>query len=94
MLRIVQEMIESTTIMQKSHVERLENAYPDLKVKGIVEEGRAASVISKYSKGSDLIVFGHRGQGGLLSWILGSVAKELVDKCKVPVLVVKNKDYC
>ena len=93
MPQIEQDIIENTNNMQKKQLDRLKKAYPDLMVKGVVKEGRAANVIHDNSKDSDLIVIGHRGHGGVLSWILGSVAKEVVDKCTVPVLVVKDKNY-
>lgn len=79
---------------QRIQMDRLSEKYPELKVSSEVREGRPAYVIKEASKDKDLIVIGHRGQGGVLSWLLGSVAKQIVDGCTVPVLVVKNPDYC
>jgi nucleotide-binding universal stress UspA family protein len=89
-----EELYKNLNVMVKQQIERLEATFPELKVKGEVIEGNAAHVIKEASKDSDLIVIGHRGQGGVLSWMLGSVAKQIVDECTVPVLVVKSKDYC
>ena len=40
-------------------------------------------------KGFDIIVIGSRGQSGLKEIFLGSVAKAIVHKSKIPVLVIK-----
>jgi len=92
--QIMQNRLEDTTSMQYMHLEKLRETYPDLDVKGVVKEGRAAKTIREMSGGADLIVIGHRGTGGVLSWVLGSVAKEITDMCTVPVLIVKDSDYC
>ena len=80
--------------MQKEKLAILKKDYPDLDIKADVIDGRPAHVIRDATGNADLIVIGHRGHGGILSWVLGSVAKEIVDGCTVPVLVIKNKDYC
>ena len=90
----IDELFEKTEKMQNQQLAELKEKHPDLDIKGVVLEGRAATVLKNASKDADLIVIGHRGQGGVLSWILGSVAKEVVDGCTVPVLVIKDKDYC
>ena len=92
--QLLQDVIENTTAMQNKHIENLRNSNPNLVVTGKVEVGRAATVIKDAASNSDLIVIGHRGTGSVLSWILGSVAKEVLDQCTVPVLVVKDPDYC
>ena len=94
MSQLEQDLFEEATSMQNRHIERLKKAYPELDVEGTVKEGIASSVIKNFSMGSDLIIIGHRGQGRLISLLLGSVAKEVVDGCSVPVLIVKDKDYC
>lgn len=80
--------------MQKEETAKLAKNHPTLKITSKVIDGRPAHVIREAAKDSDLIVIGHRGNGGLLSWMLGSVAKQIVDSCTCPVLVVKNPDYC
>jgi nucleotide-binding universal stress UspA family protein len=50
--------------MQKKQLEAVKDKYPDLVIKGTVQEGRAATVLKDTSKDADLIVIGHRGRGG------------------------------
>ena len=89
-----EDLLKSLEKMQKTQVEEIKKTLPDLKVTAEVKEGRAAHVIKEAAEEADLIIIGHRGRGGLLSWVLGSVAKQVVDECTAPVLVVKDKDYC
>ena len=85
--------MENYKKMQKEQQESLKEKYPELKVTTLILEGKPAEVIKEASSNSDLIVIGHRGLGGVLNWILGSVAKQVVETCTVPVLVVKEKNY-
>jgi nucleotide-binding universal stress UspA family protein len=78
---------------KKTHREqrkRLNEEYPNLKISAMMETGRPAPTIVEASKDTDLIVIGHRGQGRVLSWVLGSVAKTVVDTSRIPVLIVKD----
>lgn len=78
----------------KTHDEqrkRLKAEYPKLKVTTLIEQGKPVDVINEASGDSDLIVVGHRGLGGVFNLILGSVAKQVVESCTIPVLVVKEK---
>jgi nucleotide-binding universal stress UspA family protein len=89
-----EHLYKELEIIQKEQLNRLSEVYPELRISSKVRDGRPALIIKEESIDSDLIVLGHRGRGGVISWILGSVAKEIVDSCTVPVLVVKNPDYC
>ena len=80
--------------IQTEQVKRLKKLYPELKTEAQVIDGRPVPVIKEAAKTSDLIVIGHRGHGAILSLVLGSVAKQIVDTCTAPVLVVKDQDYC
>ncbi|HET7421656.1 MAG TPA: universal stress protein [Candidatus Dormibacteraeota bacterium] len=59
--------------------------------RAVMEDGRAASVISRVAEaeGADVIVVGRRGRGGIAEFLLGSTTHELVLRSKVPVLVVE-----
>ena len=89
-----QDLYEGYEKIQKEQIERIQKEYPNLKITAEVQEGRAVTVIREASEGVDLIVMGHRGQSGILTWMLGSVAKQVVDSCTVPVLVIKDRKYC
>ena len=80
--------------IQEKQTKRLIEKYPELTITTDVKDGRPVPIITEASKDTDLIVIGHRGKGGILSWLFWSVAKQIVDTCTVPVLVIKEKDYC
>jgi nucleotide-binding universal stress UspA family protein len=80
--------------IQQEQTTKLTKQYPDLKITTIIREGRPSTEISQAAEDSDLIVIGHRGHGGILNWVLGSVAKQIVDNCTASVLIIKNPDYC
>ena len=69
---------------------QLRKTYPDLKITTVIKTGRPAEKIQETAQDTDLIVIGHRGKSGIESLILGSVAKEILDQCSAPVLVVKT----
>jgi nucleotide-binding universal stress UspA family protein len=73
-------------------MKQINEEHPKMKVKSRIVSGKAATVIKEESKDKDLIVIGHRGHGIIMSWVLGSVAKTVVDTCTVPVLIVKTLD--
>jgi nucleotide-binding universal stress UspA family protein len=70
--------------------------HPELKVTTHLKEGRPAKRIIETATetDADLIVVGSRGTSGILTWLLGSVAREVADSCTVPVLVAKDQSYC
>jgi nucleotide-binding universal stress UspA family protein len=56
----------------------------------MIEDGRAASVISRVAdrENADVMIVGRRGRGGVTELLLGSVSHELVLHSKRPVLVI------
>jgi nucleotide-binding universal stress UspA family protein len=70
--------------------------HPGLKVVPIVMSGSPSRKIIEAAKAreTDLIVLGNRGTSGILSWMLGSVSRQVTDACTVPVLVVKDGEFC
>jgi nucleotide-binding universal stress UspA family protein len=53
--------------------------------------GHAGEVIAKTAEKdkSDLIIMGSHGHGGLMSLVVGSVATQVMARCKTPVLLVR-----
>lgn len=58
-------------------------------VERVVVEGGATNVLVDRSRGADLLVVGHRGRGGFLSLLLGSVALQCAQHADCPVVVVR-----
>jgi len=63
----------------------------DFDIKGLVEEGDAASTIIDVSNrlNVDLIVLGSKGQSELGQYLIGSVANKVVQYAAKPVMVVR-----
>ena len=57
----------------------------------VAKIGRAGTVVSAWAeKGRfDLVVMGSHGHGALAQLVLGSVATEVLARCKTPVLIVR-----
>jgi len=74
----------------------LKTSHPGLKTHTVLKEGSPARKIIETAReqGADLIVLGNRGTGGALTWLLGSVSRQVTDSCTAPVLVVKDQRYC
>jgi nucleotide-binding universal stress UspA family protein len=70
--------------------------HPGLTITTHLKEGRPAKRITETAAevDADLIVLGSRGTSGILTWLMGSVAREVADSCTVPVLVAKDQSYC
>jgi nucleotide-binding universal stress UspA family protein len=83
-----ERLTKTTTALKTSH--------PDLKTKTILKEGSPATKIIETAREqkTDLIVLGNRGTGGIATWLLGSVSRQITDSCTAPVLVVKDQRYC
>ena len=73
----------------------MNNAKTKCAQKGIVFKSKiifgstVSEIIDMASKKFDIIVIGSRGQSGLKEVFLGSVAKAVIHKSKIPVLVIK-----
>lgn len=61
-----------------------------LAASGAVVEGAAAETIANSAQAGDVIVLTSHGRGGVMRWVLGSVAEKLVREGPVPVLLVKT----
>ncbi len=65
-----------------------------LKVTAKVALGDAADAIAMMAaeSGADLIALSTHGRSGVTRWLFGSVAAKLVQRCEVPLLVVRPGD--
>ncbi len=77
-------------------VQGLQSDHGGLKASTILRKGNPAKNIVETAReeGVDLIVLGNRGTGGILSWMLGSTSRRVAEACTVPVLIVKDREYC
>jgi nucleotide-binding universal stress UspA family protein len=81
-------LVEAAQVLQGDH--------RGLKVSTILRKGNPAMNIVEAAKEEevDLIVIGNRGTGGIISWMLGSTSRSVAESCTVPVLIVKDREYC
>jgi nucleotide-binding universal stress UspA family protein len=82
--------------MLKETDKDLKKSHPNLKTVPLVLQGNPSKLIVDVaiSRGVDLIIVGNRGTSGVLTWMLGSTSRHVVESCTVPVLVVKDVKYC
>jgi len=87
---------ESYEELLSKTVADLKTSHPGLKTHTVLKKGSPARKIIETAReqGADLIVLGNRGTGGALTWLLGSVSRQVTDSCTAPVLVVKDQRYC
>lgn len=74
----------------------LRESHPGLKTATVLKETSPAKKIIEAAAehGADLIVLGNRGTGGIATWLLGSVSRQVAESCTAPVMVVKDQRYC
>jgi nucleotide-binding universal stress UspA family protein len=70
--------------------------HKDMKVSTLLRKGNPTRNIVEAAREEnvDLIVIGNRGTGGILSWMLGSTSRGVAEACTVPVLIVKDQEFC
>jgi nucleotide-binding universal stress UspA family protein len=56
----------------------------------LVVQGSAVSTLLDAGRNAELLVVGRRGHGGFIGLLLGSVATQVVNHAKCPVVVVGN----
>jgi nucleotide-binding universal stress UspA family protein len=63
--------------------------FPDVDVRRCTVRGTAAGVLTRLSRGAELLVVGSRGRGGFTGLLLGSVSQALIHHTACPVAVVR-----
>jgi universal stress protein A len=77
------------------YVEKLQNYYPNLKFKYVLEmDNDAVKIILDYHKKykSDLIVIASHGRKGLTRILMGSVAESIFRDALCPVLLIRKEE--
>ena len=94
--RLDEDMEKYYGKMLNDSIKEIKGSHPKLKVSHLLKRGQPGQEIVEAAKqtNADLIVVGNRGTGGILTWMLGSTSRHVVDACTVPVVVVKDKKYC
>ncbi|MFC2003771.1 universal stress protein [Chloroflexota bacterium] len=70
----------------------LEGERPKTSVKPVVVEGHPATEISDYADQNDisLIVMATHGRTGIMSWAMGSIANKVLDRVRIPILLIRG----
>lgn len=88
--QIVEEIDRATAARLEAPARELESA--GVSVDRTVVTGAAAHAISSVCGDNDLIVMTSHGRGGMVRWMIGSVAEKLVREAPVPVMLVPARD--
>lgn len=92
------DLEEYDKAIEQIHVKVLDDAkkivnvaHSELTVTTFLAKGYVPTKIVEIAeeKNVDLIVMGNRGFSGIKNWLLGSVSKNVVERCTKPILIVK-----
>lgn len=90
----MQDFVSRTQSYYHQMIKGLKKTYPTLKkeTKFHIAMGHPAEQILRYadSHAIDHIVVGHRGNTQFSRWLLGSVARQVVDHARCPVTVIRK----
>lgn len=64
--------------------------YPDVKVRQVLEQGRAVVRLLEEAEPAQLVVVGSHGRGGFTGMLLGSTSQSLIKHSAAPVVVVRD----
>ena len=94
--RFIDDMEQFHNNLLTETIRDIKSNHIGLKARSVLKKGKPSRNIIEVAKEeeADLIILGNRGIGGILSWMLGSTSKRVADACTVPVLIVKNREYC
>lgn len=96
MLITISEILEKDSIqLLKEDLSLLEDEFPDFKGKISIKAslGQPETCVRKFSEQNpcDMVVMGTKGAGGIKGVLLGSVASNVLEQVKCPIIVVPQK---
>lgn len=90
----LQDVVKKTQAHFNSMLKHLKNQHSELgsDTKFRVVTGHPAEQLLRYADGNqiDQIVLGHRGNSQFERWLLGSVARQVIDHARCPVTVIRQ----
>lgn len=90
----MQAFVTRTKSYFNQMLKNLKKHYPNLAkdTKFHVVVGHPAEQILRYADGNEVdhIVVGHRGNSQFTRWLLGSVARQVIDHARCPVTVIRQ----
>lgn len=78
---------EAATVLGEAVAEAADT-YPGLVVDDLLVQAHPVEALTRHANGAQLLVVGTRGRGGVLSMLLGSVGREMIQRAPCPVVVV------
>ncbi|MFW6599776.1 universal stress protein [Propionibacteriaceae bacterium Y2011] len=73
-------------------VEAAREVAPEVRVGTALITGEGRTALGHVSRTADLVVVGHRGLGGFLGMLLGSVSLDLITHAGCPVAIIRTAD--
>jgi nucleotide-binding universal stress UspA family protein len=81
---------ESESAVLAESLAGLQDSYPDVDVRRIIDRGPAAKVLLSHLKDAQLAVVGSHGRGQFAAALLGSTSQNLLHNAPCPVLVARR----
>jgi nucleotide-binding universal stress UspA family protein len=69
-------------------VARTQEAHPDLVITQVLEQSNPSSALLRAARGASLLVLGTHHRGVMKGALLGSVGRDVLAQCRIPVCVV------
>jgi nucleotide-binding universal stress UspA family protein len=76
----------------ESAIEPWQVRHPEVEVRAKVENGDPHDVLIRHAQGAQLVVVGGHRRGRLISMLLGSTAREVIQDAGCPVVVAHDRD--